>query len=176
MAAPRLVPVNAITIRPERPDDREAVIRVNESAFGQPDEADLVDRLRRQSPGYLGLVAEADGVVVGHILFSSVTLDAGSADVRGLAPMAVLPEHQRSGVGSELVRAGLATCAGDGAEAVVVLGHPDYYPRFGFRPASAFGLSCAYEVPDEAFMALELVEGALADAEGVARYHPAFGG
>ena len=168
--------MSAVTIRPERPDDRAAVRRVNEAAFGQPDEADLVDRLRDHSPSYLGLVAEVGGAVAGHILFTPVALDAGPADVRGLAPMAVLPEHQRSGVGSALVRAGLAACAADGAGAAVVLGHPAYYPRFGFRPASAFGLACAYDVPDEAFMALELVEGALADAGGVARYHPAFGG
>jgi putative acetyltransferase len=165
-----------LTIRPERPADADAVRRVNKVAFGQPDEADLVDRLRQSGARYLGLVAEAEGGVVGHVLFTPVSLDAGTADVRGLAPMAVLPEHQRSGVGSALVRAGLAACAEDGAEAVVVLGHPDYYPRFGFRPASAFGLACAYDVPDEAFMALELVEGALADAGGVAHYHPAFGG
>lgn len=163
-------------IRPERPSDRDAVYRVNEAAFGQPDEADLVDRLRERSSSYLGLVAEVDGVVIGHILFTPVTLDVGAADVRGLAPMAVLPEHQRSGVGSALVRAGLAACAADGAEAVVVLGHPAYYPRFGFKPASAYGIACAYDVPDEAFMALERVEGALTDAAGVARYHPAFGG
>ncbi|PAP76133.1 GNAT family N-acetyltransferase [Rubrivirga marina] len=172
------------TIRPERPSDRDAVYRVNEAAFGQPDEADLVDRLRERSSSYLGLVAEVDGIVVGHILFTPVTLDpsagsgqaVGAADVRGLAPMAVLPEHQRSGVGSALVRAGLAACAADGAEAVVVLGHPAYYPRFGFKPASAFGIACAYDVPSEAFMALERVEGALTDAAGVVRYHPAFGG
>ena len=169
--------MNEPFIRPERPADRpDAVYRVNEAAFGQPDEAGLVDRLRERSPGYLGLAAEVGGAVVGPILFTPVTLDTGTADVRGLAPMAALPERQRSGVGSALVRAGLAACAADGAEAVVVLGHPACYPRFGFRPASAFGLTCAYDVPDEAFMALELVERSLSDANGVARYPPAFGG
>ena len=163
------------TVRPERPSDRDAVRRVNEAAFGRSDEADLVDRLRQSEPRYLGLVADVGGEVVGHILFTSITLDAG-VDVRGLAPMAVLPDRQRSGVGSALVRAGLSACRDDGAEAVVVLGYPAYYPRFGFRPASAFGITSEYDVPDEAFMALELADGALGGASGVVRYSPAFAG
>ena len=163
------------TIRPESPGDRDAVRAVNEAAFGRPDEADLVGRLRDAAGPFLSLVAVAEGEVVGHILFTPVAVEA-PADVRGLAPMAVRPDRQRSGVGAALVEAGLDACRADGAAAVVVLGHPDYYPRFGFRPASAFGLACEYDVPDEAFMALELVDGGLDGVDGLARYHPAFAG
>lgn len=166
-----------ITIRQERPGDERAVWHVNSAAFGQPDEADLVDRLRKQAGPYLAFVAEVEGAVVGHIAFTPVTLDARpDLDLRGLAPMAVLPGHQRLGVGSALVRAGLAACREDGAHSVVVLGHPAYYPRFGFRSADAFGLTCEYDVPREAFMTLELYAGSLDGVEGTVRYHQAFGG
>ena len=166
-----------IDIRPERPEDGLAVRRVNEAAFGRPDEADLVDRLREDVPSYFALVAAREDLVVGHIAFTPVAIEAArSIDARGLAPMAVLPEHQRAGIGAALVRAGLASCHDAGAEAVVVLGHPAYYPRFGFEPAAGFGLRSEYDVPPEAFMVLELVPGALARAAGRVRYHAAFGG
>ena len=167
-----------LEVRPERPEDRAAVRRVNEAAFGQPDEADLVDRLRAQARPYLGLVAVIDGEVVGHIAFTPVALEPArpGLDARGLAPMAVLPTHQRAGVGTALVREGLAACRRDGAGAVVVLGHPTYYPRFGFAPAGGFGLRSEYDAPPEAFMALALVPGALDGAAGVVRYHAAFAG
>ena len=92
----------------------------------------------------------------------------------GLGPMAVAPEHQRAGVGSALIRAGLDACRALDRSAVVVLGHATYYPRFGFVPASTFGLACEYDVPDEVFMALELVPCALSDVSGTTRYSPAF--
>jgi putative acetyltransferase len=165
-----------IEVRPERATDHDTVRRMNVAAFGQPDEADLVDRLRAQARPYLGLVAEVEGAVVGHIAFSPVTLDPPRPGLVafGLAPTAVLPEHQRRGAGAALVWEGLAACRRAGGSAVVVLGHPLYYPRFGFRPASTFGLRCEYDVPDEAFMALALVPGALDGASALARYHPAF--
>lgn len=94
----------------------------------------------------------------------------------GLAPMAVLPSHQRRGIGSALVRAGLQHCRQLGIGAVAVLGHPDYYPRFGFRPSTRFGISSEYDAPAEAFMVLELQEGYLAGRSGVIRFHPAFRG
>lgn len=164
-----------MTLRPETAADRDAVHALNAAAFGQPDEAELVDRLREQATPYLALVAEEAGEIVGHIAFTPVTVD-GATDVLGLAPMAVRPDRQRDGIGSELVRAGLAACAEAGAAAVVVLGHPAYYPRFGFAPAHTFGLRDSYGAPPEAFMALELTPGALAEATGTVHYHDAFAG
>jgi len=168
-----------VEIRPERPAERTAVRRVNEAAFAGADEADLVDRLRESAGAdYLARVAVLDDEVVGHIVFSPVTLDPPrpDLDLRGLAPMAVLPAHQRTGIGTALVRRGLDACRRDGADAVVVLGHPAYYPRFGFRRADTFGLTSQYEAPPEAFMALELVPGSLEDVRGgIVRYHRAFG-
>ena len=169
-----------IEIREERPDDYEAVRRVNDSAFGQPQEGALVDALRVAARPYISLVAVEDGRVVGHIFFSPVTVepDDKSEDAMppamGLAPMAVVPELQRSGVGSRLVRAGLEECKRAGFAAVFVLGHADYYPRFGFAPAAPLGFRCEYDVPVEVFMAAELVPGALAGRAGLVKYHPEF--
>jgi putative acetyltransferase len=164
-----------VRIRPEATPDRAAVRALNTAAFGQRGEADLVDRLREQADPYLALVAEDAGEIVGHIAFTPVTV-AGASGVMGLAPMAVAPKHQRQGIGGALVLAGLKACREAGAVAVVVLGHPAYYPRFGFAPAHLFGLTSAYDAPPEAFMALELAPDALAGASGVARYHAAFAG
>ena len=163
-------------IRAERDGDRAAVRAVNEAAFETSLEADLVEALRDSVQPLVSLVAEEKGAVVGHILFSPVTL-IGRPELRmmGLAPMAVVPERQGEGIGSDLVRAGLEECRVLGARAVMVLGHPEYYPRFGFEPAFRFGLGSEYDVPGEAFMALELEPGALADASGTVRYHRVFG-
>ena len=153
-----------------------AIRRVNEQAFGRAAEAALVDGLRAHGRVSLSLVAERDGEVIGHILFSPVRIDSGleSTAGLGLAPMAVLPAHQRAGIGSLLVRAGLAECRRAGHGCVVVLGHPEYYPRFGFVPASRHGLAWEHPAPDEAFMVLPLREGAIAAAGGVVRYAPEF--
>lgn len=162
-------------VRAERPADVDAVRELNRAAFDGPDEARIVDALRGTVAPLVSLVAQEQEKIVGHILFSPVTLASGAPVlVMGLAPMAVLPGHQRSGVGSALVRTGLDACRTLGAGAVVVLGHPTYYPRFGFIPASRFGLTCDYDVPDDVFMALELETGALAGHAGVVRYHRAF--
>lgn len=165
-----------VIVRPERRDDIDAIRRVNEAAFDGADEADLVDRLRHVS-SYIGLVAVLDNQVIGHIAFSPMTLDPAhpGLDVRGLAPMSVSPTHQREGVGSALVREGLAACRRAGTDVVFVLGHPAYYPRFGFVPAADAGLESDYEASREAFMALELRPGALNGVQGLARYHAAFG-
>jgi putative acetyltransferase len=167
-------------IRPEMPDDHAAVYEVNRLAFGQDNEAELVNRLR-QSPDHvpeLSLVATVAGEVVGHILFSRITIETahGSAPTLILAPMAVHPDHQNRGVGSALVREGLQACKRLGHTSVLVVGHPDYYPRFGFRRASQFGIAPAFAAPDEAFLAIELVPGALAPTPGIVHLPPEFAG
>ena len=162
-------------IRPERAGDIRGIRAVNLAAFQTSTEADLVDVLRDRAHPCLSLVADEDGVILGHILFSPVTLSAHSElTLMGLAPMAVVPARQRQGIGSALVREGLAVCTGLGVDAVVVLGHAEYYPRFGFTPASRFGLSCEYDVADEIFMAVELEDGVLRGKSGSVSYHPAF--
>jgi putative acetyltransferase len=148
---------------------------VNLAAFETSAEADLVDVLRQQAPPVISLVAEDGEAVVGHILFTPVTLlEHPDSRIMGLAPMAVAPARQRQGIGSALVREGLDRCRQLGFDAVVVLGHPGYYPRFGFLPASRFEIACEYDVPDDVFMALELQEGGLRGKAGTIRYHPAF--
>jgi putative acetyltransferase len=165
------------TIRRESPEDADQVRLVNMRAFDRPDEAALVDALR-PTPGAVSLVAVLDAHIVGHILFTPVQVERMKPAISavGLAPMAVLPEHQRLGVGSALVRAGLDQCRALGHGFVVVVGHPGYYPRFGFVPASAKGLECEYPVPPEVFMVLELRAGALDEAGGLVRYRPEFAG
>jgi putative acetyltransferase len=165
-----------MNIRWEEPEDAAAIRQVVAAAFGQVAEADLVDKLRARGKCVLSLVAEADGQIVGHILFSEVTLatNPGARKLVGLGPLAVVPARQRGEIGSRLVRAGLFYCEIFGYDAAVVLGHPEYYPRFGFVPASRFGIHSEYNVPDEVFMALELTEGALADCAGPVSYQPEF--
>jgi putative acetyltransferase len=163
-------------IRPEMPGDSEAVRAVHQAAFGRNTEANLVDLLRVQASPLISLVADDSGSLVGHILFSpAVLLGHPEMKIIGLAPIAVLPAEQRCGIGSTLVRTGLETCRQLGFGAVIVLGHADYYPRFGFQPASRFGLDCEYDVPDEVFMALELEPGIFSGKTGTIRYHRAFG-
>ena len=168
--------MTAPTVRPERRGDAGRVRAVNLAAFEGAEEADIVDRLRGAGGRQLSLVAEVDGELVGHILFSEVTVGgAPTATGMGLAPMAVLPGHQNRGIGSALVRRGLAMLRDEGCPFVVVLGHPTYYPRFGFVPASRHGLTCQYEgVPDEAFLVHELTAAGLRGVAGVARYRPEF--
>ena len=162
-------------IRNEIPGDRVAVHALNAAAFETAAEAGLVDALREQARPLVSLVADDGGAVIGHILFSPVALSGhpGLA-LMGLAPMAVAAAHRNRGVGSALVREGLERCREIGCDAVVVLGHPAYYPRFGFVPAAGFGIGCEYDAPAEAFMLLELRPGALAGAGGTVRYHAAF--
>ncbi len=165
----------APVIRPETGRDIESVRRVNRRAFETGAEAELVDLLRARGKLLVSLIAEWDGRIVGAVAFSRVTLAGppGPAGV-GLGPLAVEPSFQRKGFGSMLVRAGLEKCCADGFGYSVVLGHPDYYPRFGFISAGRFGLQCVWKVPEGAFMALELAPGALAGISGLVKYEPEF--
>lgn len=164
------------SVRAELPGDGDAVHIVNEQAFGRAQEARLVDALRPVSHPQVSLVAEHDGRVVGHIFFSSVTIESDQVVLSGLglAPMAVLPEFQRQGIGSELVRCGLNECRRLSTPFVIVLGHPEFYPRFGFVPAAPQGIRSEYDVPDDVFMIAELIPDALSGVRGVAKYHPEF--
>ncbi len=165
-----------VMIRPEKPEDVTAIHHVNAIAFGQPQEGDLVDGLRLAGALTISLVAEQDGRIVGHIAFSPVmiTSDTAVVDAIGLAPMAVLPEYQRQGIGSQLVESGLEACREMGYGIVVVLGHPNYYPRFGFTPSKPLGVVWEHNAPEEAFMVKELKEGTLAQTRGVVKYRPEF--
>jgi len=165
-----------IKIRPEKEEDYPAVRRINELAFRNPNEANLVDGLRINASPYISLVAVDDKKIVGHIFFSPVLIESekGSFTAIGLAPMAVLLERQNEGIGSLLVRQGLEECKRNGHNIVVVLGHADYYPRFGFVTAKTKGLSCEYPVPDENFMVAELTPDALNGRDGLVVYHTEF--
>lgn len=168
-----------IIIREERPEDVEAIRRVNLAAFGQPAEAEVVDRLRENCRDLLSLVAEERGDVVGHILFSPASIGGEGATPplagMGLAPMAVLPERQGQGIGSLLIHNGIKMLRERGAPFIIVLGYPEYYPRFGFERASRYGIHSQWsEVPDEAFMILILNRTAIVGASGVASYRREF--
>jgi putative acetyltransferase len=165
-----------VNIRAETPEDIASIHRVNKEAFGDTGEVELVDKLRNRGVVTLSLVATDGNKVVGHILFSTVTVATGPSgfEVIGLAPMAILPDYQRKGISSQLVRAGLEGCRRFGHEIVGVLGHSDYYQRFGFVPAKSEGIDCEFEVPDEAWMVLELQEGALTGRSGTVKYSPEF--
>ncbi|MGH7399527.1 MAG: GNAT family N-acetyltransferase [Candidatus Rokuibacteriota bacterium] len=176
LAAPFIVSSRSdVRIRAEQPGDQAAVRAVNLAAFETPAEASLVDALRARARPIVSLVAEEAGAIVGHIMFSPVVLPGHPAlTLMGLAPMAVAPARQRGGIGSALVRPGLDECRRLGADGAVVLGHPDFYPRFGFAPGVRFGLGCEYDVPLETFMVLELRPDALRGAAGTVQYHAAF--
>ena len=160
-------------IRAERDSaaDRAAIYHVHDKAFGRPDEAELVDALRVECVVLLSLVAEMDGAIAGHILFTRVTINAVHAVA--LAPVAVLPDHQGQGIGSSLIRQGLDCLRERGEHIVLVLGEPGYYTRFGFSTAKARHLRTPF--PREAYMALELRPGALDGVAGPVLYAPAFG-
>ena len=166
-----------ISIREERADDIHQVSSVNDAAFGQPTEGHIVDRLRGADGEVVSLVAVLDEKVVGHIFFSSVTVETELGLIKGvgLAPMAVVPGHQREGVGSKLVTEGLKKIRKEGYPFVVVLGHETYYPRFGFRPASEYGLKCQWEgVPDEVFMASIYDKDRMKSVSGTVYYRKEF--
>ena len=158
-------------------DRRElpAIRSINEDAFGRPDEADLIEHLRDEGAVLASLVAQAEDRIVGHILFSRMWIDtiAGEVPAVALAPMAVMTEYQRQGIGQRLVRHGLDLMRSLGEQIVIVLGHPHYYARFGFSVEKARCLESPF--PPEAFMAIELNPGALTGVQGKVRYPTAFG-
>lgn len=163
-------------IRPETTGDKEAVRYVNEQAFGRTGEANLVESLHARHKVALSLVAVQDKQIVGHILFCPVVIEARSESYNavGLGPMAVLPQFQGQGIGSALVRSGFEALRQNNYQVVIILGHPGFYQRFGFSPASSFGVGCQFEVPDEAFLLAELSPEAAAGRSGTVIYPPEF--
>ena len=162
-------------IRSEEPRDYAAVYSVNASAFETPAEAKLVEVLRIKAKPIISLVADENEGVVGHILFSPALLTWHTdLKIMGLGPMAVAPKFQRKGIGSALTETGLELCKRLGYGAIIVLGHPGYYPRFGFRPSVLYDITCEYDVPEDVFMVVELQPGYLEGSSGVIKYHPAF--
>jgi putative acetyltransferase len=161
-----------IEIREEYPGDVMSIRDVNKRAFEQDQEGNIVDALRSTGAALLSLVATLNGRIVGHVMYSPVSV--GEITGAGLGPMAVLPEHQRQGVGSKLVRAGNQKLRDSGCPFIVVVGHSSFYPRFGFRPASSCGISCEWEVPDDVFMLLVLDQTAMQGVSGLAHYRSEF--
>ena len=170
-----MVEGEGLVIRCENAGDQAGVRIVNESAFGRPDEADLVDRSRKEGAVILSLVAEMRNEVVGHILFSRMWIDNPGTSLAAvaLAPVAVLARYQRKGIGGTLIRGGLERLRDRGERIVLVLGHPSYYRRFGFSTEKAGSLASPF--PPGAFLAVELSSNALGGIRGKVRYPVAFG-
>lgn len=162
-------------VRAENEEDHEEVRKLNESAFGTSTEADLIAKLREDARPFISLVADKGGSIIGHVMFSPATLGGHpELNLMALAPMAVAPKEQGQGVGSALVRAGLAECRKRGIGAVALIGHPEYYPRFGFLPGAQYGIASEFDAPPEAFMVIELQPNYLRNASGTLRFHDAF--
>ncbi|QBQ41167.1 N-acetyltransferase [Sphingobacterium psychroaquaticum] len=165
-----------VKIRPESPNDVLAIQTVNTAAFGQPNEAQLVNKLRENATHFipeLSLVALMNNEIVGHILLTTNKIvDATGNEVESLslAPMAVAPFLQKQGIGSQLVQHAIEKSKQLGYHSIIVLGHEKYYPKFGFKPASTFGIKAPFEVPDDVFMALELSTDALKNVAGMVHY------
>jgi putative acetyltransferase len=162
-----------IEIRAEQTGDWVAIREVNRRAFGQELEGKIVDALRTNGAALLSLVAVIESRVVGHIMYSRVMI-GGDLIGAGLGPMAVLPEYQRQGIGSRLVQAGNKQVIAEGFPFIVVVGHPAFYPRFGFRPGSASGLHCEWQLPDEVFMLLVGDEASMRGVAGLVKYPEEF--
>jgi putative acetyltransferase len=165
-----------IVIRHEKPEDITLIYSVHEQAFKRDAEARLADKLRQACADHLSLVADDNGTIVGHILFTPVLIKNDKViQGMGLAPMAVLPSQQSRGIGTMLVKSGLQILQDKGCPFVIVLGYPDYYPRFGFQPASRFNIKSQWEgVPDEAFMILVLDDKVLRNVSGIAMFRDEF--
>ncbi|MDA3905592.1 MAG: N-acetyltransferase [Bacteroidales bacterium] len=167
-----------IVIRKENKKDYPEVYKLNLQAFNQITEPELVDR-HRESDRFipeLSLIAEIDNKICGHILFTKIYIQSEGINKESLAlaPMAVLPDFQNQGIGKQLIKSGLEKAANIGFKSVVVIGHAEYYPKFGFKPALSFDITAPWEVPNDVFMALELQENALSDVHGLVNYAQAF--
>jgi putative acetyltransferase len=166
----------SISVASESVEERSAIRAIHEAAFGGPDEADLVDKLRAEGHVLVSLVAQLDACLVGHILFSRMWIrrrTGALVSAVALAPVAILPEYQRRGIGGRLIRDGLELLRGRGEKIAIVVGHPDYYPGFGFSTEKARAIESPF--PEKAFMAMELAAGALDGIEGSVVYPAAFG-
>ena len=169
-----------ITIRQEKKDDFREVFELNHIAFGQENEARLVEALRNNQTAFvpeLSIVATNNNKIVGHILFTKINIkdDKGNLNESlGLAPMAVRPEFQKSGIGGQLIRNGFEVAKGLGFKSVIVLGHEHYYPKFGFQPADKWKIKAPFDVPSNAFMAIELAPDGLKNISGTVVYPKEF--
>ena len=163
-------------MRAEIPADGPAIRAIHLLAFPTSQEADLVESLRGNGAATLSLVAEYQGAVVGHVMFSPVQIGDGSGavDGLGLAPVGVLPHRQNQGIGSQLIRDALQKLETGKCPFVVVLGEPAFYSRFGFKPAREFGVRCKWDVMEDAFMLLPFDKDRVAAASGLARYRGEF--
>lgn len=164
-----------IAVARERPEQRAAVLAANRAAFSGDDEVGIIERLSEAGLVTASLVAFEGDEVVGHILFSplDVTIDDRKPAVTALAPLAVLPEYQNRGIGSRLTEEGIAAMREAGQDAIIVLGHPEYYRRFGFAHETVSHIASPFSEL-EAFMGLELMPGALKGRAGTCRYPAAF--
>jgi len=165
-------------IRPEVPKDYPLIDAINTEAFGQHNESLLIRALRKRSDfdPRLSLVAEVNGNPIGHILFTPIDIQSPNISFGSLAlaPMSVLPKYQKRGIGTSLIKAGIAQARQLGFKSIIVLGHAKYYPKFGFEPASSRSIKAPFEVPDEAFMALELIKSGLEGVSGTVVYPEEF--
>jgi len=166
-----------ITIRKEEEKDHKQIYEVNKLAFQQENEGKLIEKIRNTENFIpeLSIVAEIDNRIVGHILFSKIKIVGKSVyESLALAPMAVIPEFQKKGIGSELVKKGIKMAKKLGFDSIIVIGHKEYYPKFGFQRASKWNIKCPFEVPDEVFMAIELTEKAFEGKAGTVEYPDEF--
>lgn len=162
-----------ISIREEKKTDLNPIKQINDLAFGQAQEGNVIDKIRDSESPILSLVAEIDNTVVGHIFYSLAEIESHEKKIigMGLAPMAVLPKHQNRGIGKRLINESIALLKEKETPFIIVLGHEDYYPKFGFELASKYGIKCQWDgVPDEAFMIMILDRKKMLNVHGVAKY------